>query len=206
MLERIKALILRYSTIPAFRSLISARFAQDTGAQTLIFTALETAQVAHAGKYRLDGGSILSHPLAVAVLLLECGGVRESDAIAAALLHLFIEDVEGWDFDRLQSRFGMAVAQHVWYVSKKPGEDDENWQLRTSLAHERLLHAPRHTQLLKIFDRFNNLLSIEALPYWKQERMLRDTVEFYLPLCEQLELFTEELLEAIHLASRVNIR
>lgn len=206
MLERIKALITRYSTVPAFRSLISTRFATDSDAQALIFKALEAAEAAHAGKQRLDGGSILSHPLAVAVLLLECGGVRRSDAIAAALLHLFIEDVDGWDFDRLQSRFGMAVAQHVWFVSKKSGEDDEYWELRTFLAHERLLHAPRDTQLLKIFDRFNNLLSIAALPQWKQERMLRDTVEFYLPLCEQLGLFTEELLEAIHFASRVNIR
>lgn len=204
MLDAIKELITKYSTEAAFLELVGVRFQSSKKGLALVLRAFKTASNAHKGKVRLDGKPIFSHPVAVAVLLMECANVRDPEVIAAALLHLFIEDVEGWNFHRLHSTFGFRVAQHVEFVSKQEGEDEENWQSRTALSHDKLLHAPVHTQMLKLFDRFNNLLSISFLPKWKQHRMLRDTVEFYIPLSHRRKMLEEELLEAVKCASRVD--
>jgi (p)ppGpp synthase/HD superfamily hydrolase len=204
MLERINAILAQYSTEAAFLGLVEARFGSSKSGHDLIVRSFKTASRAHRGSIRLDGRPIFSHPIAVAVLLIECANVRDPEVIAAALLHLFIEDVEGWNFHRLHSTFGFRVAQHVEFVSKQPGEDEKNWKARTALSHDKLLHAPANTQRLKLFDRFNNLLSICFLPKWKQKRMLRDTVDFYVPLSAKLGVLEDELLEAIKLASRAD--
>lgn len=204
MLDVIKEIISKYSSEAAFLELVDMHFRSSKKGLALVRRAFKTASNAHEGKVRLDGKPILSHPVAVAVLLMECAHVRDPEVIAAALLHLFIEDVDGWDFHRLHATFGFRVAQHVEFVSKQPGEDDENWEIRTALSHDKLLHAPVNTQILKLFDRFNNLLSISFLPKWKQHRMLRDTVEFYIPLSRRRKILQEELLEAVKYASRAD--
>jgi GTP diphosphokinase / guanosine-3',5'-bis(diphosphate) 3'-diphosphatase len=204
MLERINAILAQYSTEAAFLELVAARFGSNEKGHALIVRAFRTAFKAHKGSLRLDGRPTFSHPVAVAILLIEYAQVPDPEVIAAALLHLFIEDVEGWNFYRLHATFGFRVAQHVEFVSKQPGEDEKNWKARTALSHDKLLHAPVYTQMLKLFDRFNNLLSIFFLPKWKQKRMLRDTVEFYVPLSEKLGVLEKELLEAIKRASRAD--
>jgi GTP diphosphokinase / guanosine-3',5'-bis(diphosphate) 3'-diphosphatase len=204
MLERIKAILAQYSSQAAFSALVEERFAENKRGRAFILRALRIAAKEHEGSYRLDGRPVLVQPLAVAVLLMEYAQSRDTKLIAAALLHLFIEEVEGWNFHRLHRCFGYKVAQHVDFVSKEPGEDDRHWRVRTRLSHQKLRHAPASTQTLKLFDRFNNLLSIGYLPKWKQKRMLADTVEFYIPRSRKLGIFQEELLEAVKCASRVN--
>lgn len=204
MLDRINAILAQYNSETAFLELIAERFSCDKEGCDLIVRSFKTASRAHKGKVRLDGRPIFSHPIAVAVLLMEYAEVCDPEVIAAALLHLFIEDVKGWDFHRLHSAFGFRVAQHVEFVSKQSEDDEKNWRVRTALSHDKLLHAPVQTQMLKLFDRFNNLLSISSLPKWKQKRMLRDTVEFYIPLAVDIKILESELLEAVKLASRTD--
>jgi GTP diphosphokinase / guanosine-3',5'-bis(diphosphate) 3'-diphosphatase len=208
MLDRIKELISKYSTVSSFELLVRKHFSKDRNGCVLVMRALRTAMREHRGKTRLDGNPVLGHPLAVAVLLMVRHQIREAEVIAAALLHLFIEDVDGWDFHRLHDAFGFKVAMNIWFVSKEPSkevdDEEEGWVRRTELSHDKLLHAPPGVQKLKLCDRFNNLLSIKSLPKWKQKRMLRDTVDYYVPLSRTLEAFEEELLEAVKCASRAD--
>lgn len=204
MLRRIKTLLDTYSTVPDFQALVLCRFWNDPEGKALVMHALSTAEDAHKDEFRLDGKPVISHPIAVAVLLLEYLQLRNPDVIAGALLHLFIEDVEGWDFDRLVQVFGFEVAILVWLGSKQTGDDGNGWELRTRIAQLKLLHAPLEAQMLKLCDRFNNLLSISSLEKWKQLRMLQGTVAFYVPLSRSIKVLEEELLEAIKEASRVS--
>jgi GTP pyrophosphokinase len=202
MLERIKAVLETYSTVSSFEVLVHKHFASDVKGHVLVMRALRLATREHKGESRLDGKPVLSHPIAIAVILMVILNEKSPDVIAAALLHLFIEEVPGWNFDRLHMTFGFKVASHVWFVSKTTRDDEKKWVLRTQLSHNKLLHAEASTQMLKLCDRLNNLLSIKFLPVWKQKRMLRDTVDFYVPLSSQLGVLEEALLEAIKEASR----
>ena len=73
--------------------------------------AFAFAQRAHGGQTR-KGTSIpyLSHPMAVASIVLEYGG--SEDQAAAALLHDTVEDC-GVTYEQLSGEFGPAVARIV---------------------------------------------------------------------------------------------
>ena len=62
------------------------------GERTLITRALDIAEKAHEGQYRLLGHEpYFTHPLAAATILLDAG-IRNSDMICGALLHDVAED------------------------------------------------------------------------------------------------------------------
>ena len=205
MLDHIKAILKTYKTEHAFRKLVLRRFAPHTHGRALVLRALKTASKAHSATLRLEGELVLSQPIAVAVLLSEVLEERDPNLIAAALLHLFVEDVRGWSKRRLGRVFNPTVAAYVDFVTKEDGEDNEHsWNERTNRSHEKLLQAPLSVQKMKLCDRLSNLLSITFLPVWKEERMLRDTVDFYVPLSKKLGVLEEVLLEAVKYASRVN--
>lgn len=54
--------------------------------------AYEMAAAAHAGQTRLSGESYVSHPVAVACLVVDLG--LDTDSVVAALLHDSVEDTE----------------------------------------------------------------------------------------------------------------
>ena len=58
----------------------------------VIAVALNLAQAAHEGQQRKHGAAYLTHPLRVALILLDEFQVRQAVAIAAALLHDVLED------------------------------------------------------------------------------------------------------------------
>ena len=59
---------------------------------------------------RADGSTpYINHPIGVAALLTELGGITDPSVIAAALLHDTVEDCEGVTFAAIEEAFGEKI-------------------------------------------------------------------------------------------------
>jgi len=72
--------------------------------------ALEFATLKHTGQTRKDAARspYIRHPIAVALVLRDEGGVSDETRLTAALLHDTVEDT-ATTIEEIESRFGVAV-------------------------------------------------------------------------------------------------
>jgi (p)ppGpp synthase/HD superfamily hydrolase len=122
--------------------------------------ALAFAAEKHAGQKR-KGTRIpyISHPMAVASLVLEAGG-SEDEAIAA-LLHDVAEDCGGQEaLDEIRARFGMGVAAIVQGCSDTLEEPKPKWRRRKEAYIEFVQGAPASVRLVAAADKLHNARSI----------------------------------------------
>jgi GTP pyrophosphokinase len=80
-----------------------------------IMMAYQLAEEAHRGQTRSSGEPYISHPLAVAYILV--GYNMDTDTVVAALLHDVVEDT-GAKLEDLKKKFGTDVANLVDGVTK----------------------------------------------------------------------------------------
>lgn len=180
--------------------------------------ALTYAAWAHAGHFR-KGTTIpyISHPLAVAALVMESGG--DEDEIIAALLHDTAEDAGGEGrLADIRVRFGERVADIVDGCSDaygQAGSDVEKppWLGRKKNHLEHLEHASRSVLLVSAADKLHNARAVlgdyktmgELLwsrfnggrrgTLWYYRRVTNLLIErFPSPLTEDLERTVEELV------------
>ena len=137
---------------------------------------------AHDGQLRKDGTAYISHPVAVANILLELK--MDVDSICAALMHDVLEDCDVQK-NNLVNLFGDDVANIVDGVSKLSNlnitdrlERDANNLQKMALA---MAHDVR-VILVKLCDRLHNMRTIENLPRAKQIIKSKETLELYGPL------------------------
>ena len=81
----------------------------------LVDRVLEFAACAHHGQFRKSGEPYITHPCAVAKILIDYG--MDYETIAAALLHDVVEDTE-MSREDITQRFGAVVAHLVDGVTK----------------------------------------------------------------------------------------
>ena len=127
---------------------------------TPLLAAISFAARAHEGHFRNDGKTpYLAHPLRVMTVLAERFGVRDSETLAAAVLHDTIEDTKT-DHDDVSERFGRRVADFVAALSKDKRQPEDQ---RERLYHDALAAAPVEVQLCKLADVYDNLLDSEGM-------------------------------------------
>ena len=144
--------------------------------------AYSVAFYAHDGQDRMDGSKYITHPEAVANILLDLK--MDPDSICAALMHDVIEDSDV-SKKNLINLFGEDVAEIVDGVSKlgkiditsKIDRDANNLQ-KMMLAMSKDVRVI----LLKICDRLHNMRTIDHLPRAKQIKKSKETIELYGPL------------------------
>jgi (p)ppGpp synthase/HD superfamily hydrolase len=122
--------------------------------------ALAFAAEKHAGQKR-KGTRIpyISHPMAVASLVLENGG--DEDEVIAALLHDVAEDCGGEEaLDEIRERFGMSVAAIVRGCSDTLEKPKPKWRPRKEAFIDNLQGAPASVRLVATADKLHNALSI----------------------------------------------
>ncbi len=133
--------------------------------------ALAYAAEKHAGQKR-KGTRIpyISHPLAVASLVLEAGGGE--DEVIAALLHDVAEDHGGQEaLDEIRAKFGMGVARIVEGCTDTLKKPKPGWLERKKTYVERLQNSPPETRLVAAADKLHNARSI-----LKDQREIGDEV------------------------------
>src|SRR5208337_4857481 len=84
----------------------------------LFFEALEFASELHAGQRRKSGAPYISHPCAVAEILVREMHFKDPVLLAAALLHDVVEDVPWMSLEEVETRFGQGVSELVDGVTK----------------------------------------------------------------------------------------
>jgi len=134
----------------------------DAVGVSLILKALEFAAVKHRDQRRKDkdASPYINHPIALANVLWQEGGVTDPLVIAAALLHDTVEDTET-TWQELRGEFGDEVAEVVLEVT------DVKWlrkNVRKRLQVAKARHASERARLVKLADKICNLRDVAAHP------------------------------------------
>ncbi len=152
----------------------------------LVRRAYYYAAEAHDGQNRRTGEAYVTHPLAVAGILLEMH--MDHQSLMAAMLHDVIEDT-GLTRDAIASQFGETVANLVDGVSKlnklnfstQAEVQAENFQ-KMALAMAKDIRVI----LVKLADRLHNMRTLDVLAHDKRRRIAKETVDIYAPIANRL--------------------
>jgi guanosine-3',5'-bis(diphosphate) 3'-pyrophosphohydrolase len=138
----------------------------------LILRALSFAADKHRNQRRKDrdASPYINHPIALANLLVNEGGVTDPVVICSALLHDTIEDTET-TLDELIAQFGREIAGVVSEVTDDKALPKE---VRKQRQVEHAAHASQEAKLVKLADKICNLQDIIAHPPadWPTERKM----------------------------------
>ena len=164
----------------------------------LIEQAYDAAEDAFRFKLRDGGGRYFIHLRAVALILIEYFGVQDHILIIAALLHDIVEDTD-WTIERVRLEFGDRVALLVSYLTKPSAEDfpKKSKGERTEIYHTRFSKAPLGFFLIKLPDRFHNLITLWYSSPGKIRRKIRETERYYLPYTQEHRILYHEIEEVI---------
>ena len=122
--------------------------------------AVRFAWRVHQGQLRKGTATpYLSHPLAVASLVLEDGG--DEDEAIAGLLHDAIEDGGGRPvLEQIRSEFGDKVASIVWACSDTDQIPKPPWEERKRAYIEHVREAPAEVRRVSSADKLHNARAI----------------------------------------------
>lgn len=154
-----------------------------------IQAAYDFAEKAHKGQVRTSGEPYITHPVAVAYILLEM--CMDTDTICAALLHDVVEDT-GVELDTLRRKFGEDVAVMVDGVTKigqiplNTKEEQEAENIRKILM---AMSKDIRVIIIKLADRLHNMRTLECRPPEKQRKTSLETMSFYAPIAHRLGMY-----------------
>jgi guanosine-3',5'-bis(diphosphate) 3'-pyrophosphohydrolase len=140
---------------------------------SLIIKATRFAADRHRKQRRKDADAspYINHPIALADVLANEGGVTDPAVLCGALLHDTIEDTKTTS-DELRAEFGEEITAIVLDVT-----DDKNIKdkaRRKALQVEHAPHISPKAKLVKLADKICNLRDIAATPpsNWSRERKI----------------------------------
>ncbi len=135
-----------------------------------VFQALAFAAHKHRDQRRKDEGAspYINHPIALADILVNEGGITDHVVLCAAILHDTIEDTET-TYEELVDAFGREIADVVAEVTDDKSLDKAERKL---LQIEHAAHASPRAKLVKLADKTCNLRDIAATPPagWSEQR------------------------------------
>lgn len=140
------------------------------GVAGLLIRAAAFAAQRHRQQRRRDADAspYINHPIALADVLANEGGIDDPVVLCAALLHDTLEDTDTTAAE-LEAAFGARIAAVVAEVS-----DDRSLAKaeRKRLQIEHAAHATREAQLVKLADKICNLRDLLTAPpqAWPVER------------------------------------
>ena len=152
--------------------------------------AFDYAVEAHSNQRRKTGEPYIYHTIAVAKIVAYEIGLGAT-SIIAALLHDVVEDTKFTLVD-IQENFGETVAKIVDGLTKI---SNLNQDIDTSIQAENFrkmlltLNEDVRVILIKIADRYHNMLTMDAMAPDKQLKIASETLYIYAPLAHRLGLF-----------------
>jgi guanosine-3',5'-bis(diphosphate) 3'-pyrophosphohydrolase len=129
---------------------------------TFVLRAVSFAAFKHRNQRRKDADAspYINHPIELARVLVEEGGVTDVLVLCAALLHDTVEDTET-TFDELEREFGQGVRAIVEEVT-----DDKTLSkaVRKRLQIEHAARISDEAKWVKLADKICNLRDVAAAP------------------------------------------
>ena len=166
--------------------------------------ALEYSTHAHKTQFRKSGEPYIIHPILVASIV---ASITNDESMAiAALLHDVVEDTE-IGIAEIEELFGTDVAHLVEGLTKIDVIRDS--ELVASSSNEKLIVSALSFRkmllasiedvrvlVVKLCDRLHNMLTLDALPEHKQQRIAEETLVVYAPIAHRLGIsFLKNILE-----------
>ena len=165
-----------------------------------ITEAYQYASKAHEGQMRQSGDPHITHPIAVAQILVELG--MDTETICAGLLHDVVEDTAS-TLDEIKKRFGADVALMVDGVTKLTKMTYSSKEQRQAENVRKMLLAMAkdvRVIIVKLADRLHNMRTGEYWKEYKRREKALETMEVYAPLADRLGIRSiKEELEDISL-------
>ena len=117
-----------------------------------------------------ESSPYINHPIAVAEILTNYGGITDLATIQAGLLHDTVEDTKTTP-DELAEQFGDEVMQLVMEVTDDKGLDKAE---RKRLQIEHSKHLSAKAKMIKMADKISNITDIVRVPpeHWDDDRRL----------------------------------
>jgi (p)ppGpp synthase/HD superfamily hydrolase len=169
----------------------------------LINKALTFAEEAHKGHFRKPSiypepkrVPYIVHPMRVALIVLQELGLKESETLAAALLHDVVEHSDGMvGLPELEKQFGRQIALMISVLSKPPKNHDMPRETQMATYYARLAAANISTRIIKLADRLDSLReALDLRDPQQQENHLKETQETFIPLAEATDEYLHEEL------------
>jgi len=156
----------------------------------LINKAVYYAKKYHGSQLRKSGEPFYSHPLEVAYLFAEYTAKEEvqyytTDLIITAIMHDTIEDTS-LTKEMISQVFNESIASKVEDLTRikvnKKIPAGETLELVYPQNKKDILY-------IKLFDRLHNMRTIAFLPEIKRNKVIDETVEYFVSLCSVLDLY-----------------
>jgi len=162
----------------------------------IVEKAYKFAKKAHLGQKRKSGDPYITHPVAVARILLELG--MSSSVVAAAFLHDVVEDSEV-KIDEIEKKFGQDIAYLVKGVTGLTKVDFSTYSSNSDLEEAHIQAKNENMRalfmamaedvrvvMIKLADRLHNMRTIKALSKKDQQRIAHETLNIFSPLALRL--------------------
>ena len=170
----------------------------------LLQKALEYSIEAHKLQFRKSGEPYIIHPILVASIVASISA--DESMTIAALLHDIVEDTPTTVKD-IKELFGKDVAHLVDGLTKIdiirdseliPSHSNEKLVVSALTFRKMLIASIEDVRVLvvKLCDRLHNMLTLDALAEYKQQRISEETLVVYAPIAHRLGIsFLKNILE-----------
>lgn len=164
----------------------------------LVKKALDFACERHRGQFRVSGDPYITHPINVALILIDLK--MDATTVAAGLLHDILEDTDTTS-EELEEVFGREITFLVEGVTKirqiplseldGARELGKMYRQKVETYRKMILSIAEDIRVLviKLADRLHNIKTLESLPDDKKRRIARETLEIYAPLAHRIGIW-----------------
>lgn len=157
----------------------------------VISSAFDYCVLAHEGQRRKSGNKFYTHPLAVALILVNEIPL-DTESVAAALLHNVLDESDIYTFNDIVEAFGIDIARIVEGVSKiKKIEISHINSIEQADNYRRLLltlSADPRIILVKLADRLESMRTLQYIATEHQKKVAQETLNIYSPFANRLGL------------------
>lgn len=156
----------------------------------LVEKAYKTAERLHEGQLRKSGEPYITHPVAVAQILVDLH--MDAVIVAAALLHDVVEDTNT-SLQQISEQFGEEIASLVDGVTKLRRIQYQSKEEQQAENHRKMILAMARDVrviLIKLADRLHNMRTLKYRNEDDQRRIANETLEIFAPIAHRLGIST----------------
>ena len=148
----------------------------------LLQQAHSVASEAHKDQFRQEGSPYITHPIAVAVTLLELH--LDVETVCAGLMHDVLEDsvIQKSYLEKLFGKETLVIIDGVSNLNKLDFDSLEDRNANNLQKMALAMSKDVRVIIVKLCDRLHNMRTIEFLPREKQIRKSIETLELYGPI------------------------
>lgn len=148
----------------------------------LLQIAYSVASEAHKNQFRQEGSPYITHPVAVASILLELH--LDVETVCAGLMHDVLEDsvIKKSYLEKLFGKETLIIVDGVSNLNKLDFDSLEDRNANNLQKMALAMSKDVRVIIVKLCDRLHNMRTIEFLPREKQIRKSIETLELYGPI------------------------